>query len=68
MVLRIIFLSCLNSQLNLLDTVRERKTVTRMKVDRNKGIYPDFVRNVLGGCRDDYGDLPLVDPSMHLLM
>ena len=37
-----------------------------MKVDRNKGIYPYFGRNVLDGYRDDHDDLPLVDPSMKL--
>ena len=35
-------------------------TVMIMKVNSNKGIYPDPSRNVLGGCRDDHDELPLV--------
>ena len=37
-----------------------------MKVNSNKGICPDFSRNVMNGCRDDHDDLPLVYPSMDL--
>ena len=39
----------------------------RMKVGRNKGIYPDFGRNVLDGCTDDHNYLPLVDLSINIL-
>ena len=46
----------------------KRHAVTRMKVNRNKGICPDFSRNVLDGCRDDHDDLSLVYVSMNLLM
>ena len=38
----------------------------RMKVGSNKGICPDFGRDVLGGCRYDHDELSLVDPSMNL--
>ena len=38
----------------------------RTKVDSNKGICPDFGRNVLDGCIDDHNYLPLVDPSMNI--
>ena len=44
----------------------KRHAVMRMKVNSNKGICPDFSRNVLDGCRDDRVDLPLVYPSMNL--
>ena len=64
MVLKICCLSCLNSWRNLLDLVRKIQAMMRMKVDRNKGIYPNFGRNVVDGCRDDHDKLPLVDPSM----
>ena len=40
----------------------------RIKVDINKGIFTDFGRNILNGCRDDYYDLSLADLSMHFLM
>ena len=66
MVLKICYLSYLNSWLNLLDTSRKRQMVTRIKVERNKGICPEFGRNVLGGCRDNHDELPLVDPAMNL--
>ena len=66
MVPKIFCLSCLNSWRNLLDPVRKRQAVMRMKVDSNKGICPDFGRNVLGDRRDDHDELPLVDPSMNL--
>ena len=38
-----------------------------MKVDRNKVICTDFGRIVLGVCRDDCDELPLVDPDIYLL-
>ena len=66
MVPKICCLSHLNSWRNLLDPVRKIQAVMRMKVDRNKGICPDFGRNVLDGCRDDNDELALVDPSMNL--
>ena len=56
----------LNRRKNLLDPVRKIKTVTRMKVDRNKGICTDFGSNVLGACRDNHNKLPLGDPDMDL--
>ena len=59
-------LSRLDSWGNILDPSIKRQAVMRMKVDRNKGIYPYFGRNVLDGCRDDHDDMPLVDPSMNL--
>ena len=39
----------------------------RMKFDRNKGICPDFGRNVLDVFRYDHDDLPLFDLSTNLL-
>ena len=39
----------------------------RIKVNSNKGICPDFSRNVLYGCRDDHDELPLGYPYMNLL-
>ena len=39
-----------------------------MKVDSNKVICPEFGRNVLNGCRYDHDKLPLIDPSMNILM
>ena len=38
-----------------------------MKVDSNKGICPDFERNVLDGYIDDNDELPLGDPDKNLL-
>ena len=66
MVSKIWRLSCLNTWLYLLDPVMKHHAVMRMKVNSNKGIYPDFSRNILDGCRDDHDDLPLVYPSMNL--
>ena len=37
-----------------------------MKVDRNKGNFPDFGRNVVDGFIDDHDDLSLVDLYMNL--
>ena len=54
------------SWLNILGTVRKSHAVMRMKVNSNKVIYPDFIRNFLDGYRDDYGELPLVYPSVTL--
>ena len=65
-VLKICCLSRLNSWRNVLDPARKRQAVMRMKFDNNKAIYPDFVRNVLDVCREDYDELILVDPSMKL--
>ena len=39
----------------------------RMNTNSNKGICPDFSKNVLVGFRDDHDDLPLVYLSMNLL-
>ena len=36
-----------------------------MKVDGNKGICPEFGRNVLDCCRDDNDDMTLVDTYIH---
>ena len=36
----------------------------RIKIDSNKGIFPDLCVNVLDGCKDYNDELPLVDPSM----
>ena len=66
MVSKIWCLSCIHSWWNLLDPVRKRHAVMRMNVNSNKGICPDFIRNVLYGCRDDHDELPLVYPSMNL--
>ena len=63
---KILFLYRLNNCQNILDPDRKIQAVIRMKVDSNKGICPDFGRNVLDGCRDDNDELALVDPSMHL--
>ena len=60
-------LSCLNSWWNLLGLVRKLHAVTRMKVNSNKGICPDFSRNFLYGCRYDHGELPLGYPFMNLM-
>ena len=62
-------MSCLyhiNIWCNLLDPFRKIQTMMRMKVDINKGICPDFGRNILDDCRDYHDDLPLVYPSMIL--
>ena len=64
---KIYCLSRLNSWRNILDPSRKRKAVTRTKVDSNKGIYLEFGRNVLDGCRYHHCYLPLVDTSMNLL-
>ena len=63
---KICYLSHLNSWHNLLYQYIKIQVVMRMKVDSNKGICPDFGRNVLDGCRDDQDELPLVDPSVEL--
>ena len=63
---KILCLSRPNSWRNLLGPSKKRQAVMRMKVDSNKGICPDFGRNVLDGFRDDNDELPLVDPSMNL--
>ena len=63
---KICCLSRLNSWLNIIDPVIKREAVTRMKVDRNKGNFPDFGRNVVDGFIDDHDDLSLVDLSMNL--
>ena len=63
---KIFCFSRINSWRNLLDPARKRQAVMRMKFDKNKGICPDFGRDVLGGCIDDHDKLPLVDPSMNL--
>ena len=41
-------------------------SVMRMKVNSNKGIWLDFIRNILYGCRDDHDELPLIYPDMNL--
>ena len=38
----------------------------RVKVDSNKGIYPEFGRIVLDYCKDDHDEMPMVDLSMNL--
>ena len=63
---KIYCLSRLNSWRNLLDPFRKRQAVMRMKFDSNKGICPDFGRNVSGGFRDDHDELPLVDIHMNI--
>ena len=63
---KICFLSCLNSWRNILDPVRKRQTVMRMKVDSNKVICPYFGRKFLDVCRDNNDELPLVDTAMNL--
>ena len=63
---KIFCLSRLNSWRNLLDPSRKKQAATRMKVDSNKGICPNFGRNVLDGRENDHDDLPLVDPPMNL--
>ena len=45
----------------------KRWTVTRIKVDSNKVICPDFGRNVFYGFRNNYYELPLVDTAMELM-
>ena len=48
MVPKMCYLSRLNTLHNLLDQVRKKQLVIRMKVESNKGICPDFGSNVLG--------------------
>ena len=38
----------------------------RMKVNSNKGICTDFIRNVLDGCTYDHDELPLGFTSMNI--
>ena len=66
--LKTFFLSRLNSWHNLLDSLSKTKMMINIKVDRNKVVCPDFVRNVLDGCRDNHYDLSLVDMSTNLLL
>ena len=63
---KIFCLSRLNSWRNILDPARKIQAVMRMKDDRNKGMCPEFGKNILDSCRDDHDDLPLVDLSMNL--
>ena len=70
-VTKIICPSHLNIWHNLLHISRKRQTAMRMNIDRNKGIFPYFGRNVLDDCIDDYDELPMVDlgtniPPRHL--
>ena len=44
----------------------KRHAVMTMKININKGMFTDFSRNVLGGCRDDHDEMPLVYPYMNL--
>ena len=67
MVPKICCLSRLNRWRNLLDPVRKRETMIQMKVNRNKGICLEFVRNVLDGCRYDNDYLQLGYMTMKLL-
>ena len=39
----------------------------RMKVDRNRGICQDFVRNIFDDCIDDHNELTLGNPAIKLL-
>ena len=39
-----------------------------MNIEINNGIYPDYARNFLDGCRDYHDDLSLVDLEMYLMM
>ena len=45
----------------------KRHAVMRMKFKSNKGICPEFSRNVFDGCRYDNDELPMVYPFMNLL-
>ena len=64
---KICHFSHINSWQNLLYIFRKIQTVMRMKVDRNKGICPDFYRTVLDGYIDDNDELPLGYPDTNLL-
>ena len=66
MVSKICCISRLNSWLNIFDTVMKRHAATRIKVNSYKWIWPDFIRNVLDGCRDYHDDLPLVYQEVNL--
>ena len=55
------------AQRNIHDPVIKRHVAMRMKVNSNKGICPDFSRNVLDGFRYDHDELPLGYPPMNLL-
>ena len=44
----------------------KRHAVMIMKVNSNKGIWLEFIRNVLDGCRYDHDELPLVYPDKNL--
>ena len=63
---KICCLSHLNIWSNLLDPLRKRQTVMRMKVDINKVIYPVFGRTILSVCRNDHDWMPLSDPTTNL--
>ena len=63
---KIFCFSCINIWFNLLDPFGKIQMVTRMQVDRNKGIYPDFFRDVLDLCIDYHDEMPLGDTSMNL--
>ena len=66
MVSKICCLSRLNSWLNLLDTVMKSHLVISIEVNSNKGIFPNFSRNVLDGFRDDHDELLLVYLAINL--
>ena len=61
-------LSRLKRRYTLFNPVSKIPTMMGMNIEINKGIYPDFARNVLDGCRDDHDDLSLVDLEMYLMM
>ena len=65
---KIFCLSHINSWLNILDPVRKRLTVTRMKVHNNKAICLDVGRNHLDICIDYHGEVQLSYLAMNLMM
>ena len=67
MVSKIFCIYRLNRWCNILDPVRKIHAVTRTKVDRNKGICPDFSSNILYVCRDDHNEMTLAYLAMNPL-
>ena len=61
-------LSRLKRRYTLFNPVSKIPTMMGMNIEINNGIYPDYARNFLDGCRDYHDDLSLVDLEMYLMM
>ena len=68
MSLKIILLSWIHSKCKILEPVSKRQTMERTKVERKKGICPEFGRNYLDEYEDDHDDMTLVDMVIRLLL